>query len=110
MKRRDESEYIQFKGLLSFLILHELSKERLYGEQLAAMIGNRKGGPLTPGTIYPALKKLRRQKLIKFSRDGRKKVYQLLPEGRIELKRLYLIFGRYFTGLREKIPAKKTKR
>ena len=96
--------YIEFKGLLSFLILHELSAEKLYGEQLADRIGKRKGGSLTPGTIYPALKVLRTHKLIKFSQDGRKKIYTLTPKGRIELTKLYKLFGRYFKGLRQKIP------
>ncbi len=97
--------HIEFKGLLSFLILHELSKEKLYGEQLAERIGKRKGETLTPGTIYPALKKLRKHKLVKFSQDGRKKIYTLTSSGKTELKKLYKLFGRYFTGLRKKIPA-----
>ena len=96
--------HIEFKGLLSFLILHELSKERLYGEQLAERIGKRKGDMLTPGTIYPALKALRAHKLVKFNQDGRKKIYTLTPAGKKELQQLYRLFGRYFKGLREKIP------
>ena len=56
----------------------ELAQEQLYGEQLAERIGKRKGGALTAGTIYPALKKLRKHKLIRYSRDGRKKIYTRL--------------------------------
>lgn len=108
VNNRDDAEYFEFKGLLSFLILHELKLARLYGEQLADRIGRRKGEPLTPGTIYPALKRLRQQKLIRFTRDGRKKIYSLTDEGGAELKRLYRLFGRYFAGLREKIPARRT--
>ena len=101
------SPHIEFKGLLSFLILHELSKEKLYGELLAKHIGARKGEMLTPGTIYPALKNLRKHKLVSFSRDGRKKIYALTAAGKVELKMLYRIFGRYFAGLRERIPKTK---
>jgi len=101
---------IEFKGLLSFLILHELSGERLYGEQLAERIGARKGDKLTPGTIYPALKKLRKHRLVKWERDGRKKIYRLTDDGRKELRSHYRLFGRYFAGLKERIPARKPKR
>ncbi len=95
--------HIEFRGFLSFLILHELGKEPLYGEQLAERIGARKGEKLTPGTIYPALKRLRRFKLVSYARDGRKKVYSLTPEGKKEVAALYRLFGRYFAGLRSRI-------
>jgi len=98
--------HLAFKGFLSFLILHELAAERLYGEQLAGRVGGRKGTVLTPGTIYPALKNLRKQKLVVFSKDGRKKVYALTPAGKTELARLYKLFGKYFAGLGNKIPKK----
>ncbi len=102
--KRSTSPHIEFKGLLSFLILHELSRKALYGEQLAERIGARKGDTLTPGTIYPALKALRAHKLVKYSQDGRKKIYTLTAAGKRELKGLYALFGRYFKGLRAKIP------
>lgn len=103
MNNTDDSRHIEFKGLLSFLILHELSSRKLYGEQLAERIGKRKGTTLTPGTIYPALKRLRAEKLVTFSQDGRKKIYHLSPSGKKELRVLYRIFGRYFKGLKSKI-------
>jgi len=67
------------------------------------IIGKRKGVVLTPGTIYPALKRLRRQKLVKYRRDGRKKLYFLTPSGLKELKALYNMLGGLFHGLRSKI-------
>lgn len=97
------SPHIEFKGLLSFLILHELSSESLFGDQLAERIGSRKGEKLTPGTIYPALKKLRKFKLVIFAKDGRRKVYSLTPSGKAELGSLYRIFGRYFAGLGDRV-------
>lgn len=96
-----ESKYFEFKGFLSFLILHEVSIKPLAGDDLAKRIGARKGTVLTPGTIYPALKFLRRNKLIKYKKFGRKKVYSLTEEGEKELKVLYRLFSRYFFGLKK---------
>lgn len=95
---------LEFKGFLSFLILHELSKEAMFGEQLADRIGARRGETLTPGTIYPALKRLRKEKLVSYRREGRLKIYRLTDAGQGELKLLYKLFGTYFKGLRSKIP------
>ena len=90
---------IEFKGFLSFLILHELNQNGLAGDELAQKIGQRKGSSLTPGTIYPTLKKLRRLKLIKYKRYGRRKVYGLTEEGTKELSKMYQVIGTYFKGL-----------
>lgn len=98
---------LEFKGFLSFLILHEIGKESLYGEELALHIGKRRGEPLTPGTIYPALKRLHKEKLVTRRKDGRKKNYTLTAPGKAELKLLYTLFGRYFIGLKGKIPKQK---
>lgn len=104
--QKTESEYLELKGFLSFLVLHEVGRKRLCGEDLAKKIGRRKGAMLTPGTIYPALKKLRQKKLVKFRRFGRKKVYQLTPDGEKELEWLYKLFSNYFYGLKHIIKRK----
>lgn len=101
---------IEFKGFLSFLILHELSKKRLYGEELAEKIGARKKQKLTPGTIYPALERLRKEKLVTRRREGRKKYYTLTKRGEEELQEQYQLFGQYFKGLKSKIPTMRTKK
>jgi len=95
--------YIDMRGFLSFLILHELNSKKICGEDLAECIGNRKGGKLTPGTIYPALKALREQRLVKMQQNGRKKNYILTKKGQIELKSNYKEFSKLFRGLRSKI-------
>lgn len=100
---------IEFKGLLSFLILHELSKKSLCGEDLAKKIGRRKGSQLTPGTIYPALKNLRELGLISFDQFGRKKMYSLTPKGKRELLKQYKQFSTYFYGLKSYIKRPKAK-
>ena len=89
-------KYIDIKGLLSFHILSLLSKKLLCGDELADIIGNKKYGKLTPGTIYPALKYLRENKLIKFKQKGRKKIYNLTKKGLIEYKIIKRIFKRMF--------------
>lgn len=103
-------EFIDFKGFLSFLILHELKKQPLYGDQLAHLIGERRGNKLTPGTIYPALKQLREHELITYEQDGRLKIYSLTAAGKKELQALYKQFSRYFQGLEKRIKPVKTPR
>lgn len=100
------SEYLELKGFLSFLILHELNNKSLCGDELSIRIGQRKKGPLTPGTIYPALKRLRKKKLIIYRRQGRRKVYSLTDEGNKQLEQLYVLFSNYFYGLKNKISRK----
>jgi len=102
-KVHEESEYLELKGFLSFLILHELNLKSLCGEELSKVIGKRKKSNLTPGTIYPALKRLRRKKLISYRRQGRKKVYLLTDTGIKELNKLYGLFSIYFYGLKNRI-------
>lgn len=98
---------IEFKGFLSFLILHELNKTSLSGDELAEKIGERKGSTLTPGTIYPTLKRLKKLKLIVYKRDGRKKYYKLTKNGQKELKKLYGAFSNYFYGFKKLIKKRK---
>ena len=106
----ESSEYLELKGFLSFLILHELNVKSSSGDELSVKIGDRKQRPLTPGTIYPALKRLRKKKLISFKRDGRKKVYTLTDLGLVEIDKLYVLFSDYFFGLKNKIMRKKKKK
>ncbi len=102
-KIEKESECLELKGFLSFLILHELNLKNLCGDELSRAIGKRKNATLTPGTIYPALKRLRRKKLIAYKRQGRKKVYSLTDSGKKDLEVLYGLFSNYFYGLKNKI-------
>ena len=98
MKRKKEP-LLQLKGLLALRILHELKKRALCGEDLATILGKKKGGKLTPGTIYPTLKLLRRKKLMKRNKKGRKKVYSLTPLGKKEYRQLKTSFSHVFKGL-----------
>jgi len=96
-------KFLELKGFLSFFILHDLKSGPKSGDDLALSIGKRKGIKLTPGTIYPALKRLKKQKLLIYRREGRKKIYQLTSSGVRELDAFYGLLGSYFIGLRSKI-------
>lgn len=84
------------RGLLSFQILWELSKEALNGQELAERISQRRGSKPTPGTIYPALKDLATRNLIFGTKKGRQVVYELTDEGRAGLSEAGLYFYRVF--------------
>jgi PadR family transcriptional regulator, regulatory protein PadR len=83
-KSRDSkaSPGCDMRGMLSFMILFLLSKRSMYGQELAAEIGRRKGEKPNPGTIYPALKELTSKGLVEVRREGRTTNYELTKEGR----------------------------
>lgn len=81
-----KKQLIPTRGFLLFHILTHLRKKQYCGDELALQIGKKKGlAKLTPGTIYPALKTLRRKKLVTYTRKGRKKCYSLTRLGKKEL-------------------------
>lgn len=87
------------RGMLSFLILFLLSKKPMHGQALAQEIGKRKGCIPSPGTIYPALKSLKKAGLITNSTSGKTITYKLTPKGRNALKEAKSQFCRTFTGV-----------
>lgn len=92
-------EVLDLRGFLSFNILRELKKGGKCGDDLAMNIGSVKGAKLTPGTIYPALKKLRKNKLVTYKKDGRKKVYDLTKRGEKEYIITRRIVKKIFRGV-----------
>ena len=94
--------YIFPKGLLALRILHELNKRSLCGDDLAVLIGMRHKSKLTPGTIYPALKFLRKKRLVALKRNGRKKIYSLTIEGKKEFTAARKTFLSMFGGIYKK--------
>ena len=88
------------RGMLSFQILHLLSKNSMNGEELAKEIGKRRGGEKPKaGTIYPALKDLKKKGLIKGKKEGKTIAYSLTPEGRKEVKYAREYFCRCFADV-----------
>src|SRR5437867_3368415 len=80
------------RGMLSFQILWLLSKKPMHGEALASELGKRRGEKPKAGTIYPALKDLKNNKLIKGTKKGKIIVYSLTPAGKKSAK----YAGQYF--------------
>lgn len=70
------------RGFLSFQILYLLAKKPMHGQEIAEEIGKRRGEKPKAGTIYPALKDLKKKGLIKGKRKGKIIVYSLMPEGK----------------------------
>ena len=70
------------RGMLSFLMLFLLSKRPMHGQELAEEIGRRKGDRPSPGTIYPALKALKKSGLIREKKEGKSIVYELTEDGK----------------------------
>ena len=68
----------------------------MYGQELADEIAKRKGEKPNPGTIYPALKDLRKRGLIQVRVEGRKTVYELTREGRNGIYEATIYFTRAF--------------
>lgn len=87
------------RGFLSFLILFMLSKRAMHGQELADEIEKRKGVRPSPGTIYPALKSLKKSGLVTEKKEGKTITYSLTPEGRKTLKAAKEQFCRTFIGV-----------
>ena len=87
------------RGMLSFLILFLLSKKPMHGQELACEIGKRKGEKPSPGTIYPALKALRENGLIREKGEGRTITYELTADGKRGLAGAKRIFCQTFRDI-----------
>lgn len=70
------------RGMLSFMVLWLLSKRKMHGEEIAEEIGKRRGDKPSAGTIYPALKVLKDNGLIRGEKSGKKIVYSLTASGK----------------------------
>ena len=94
------------RGMLSFQILWLLSKKPMNGQEISKELGRRRGTNPTPGTIYPALKELRKRGIVNMERDGRTTTYNLSKKGRegleIACKYFYNVFGEIFQEYNEK--------
>ncbi len=90
---------IRIKNFLRLQILLELKRKKLCGDELAEIIGKNKKEKLSAGTIYPALKFLKKKKLIIHKRNGRRKIYSLTNEGEKELFLAKKVFKKIFKKL-----------
>jgi len=103
-------ECCDMRGMLSFLVLWLLSKKPMYGQELAKEIGKRRGTKPNPGTIYPALKELKKRGLIELKREERTINYHITEKGRKGIQRaceyFCIAFGEIF---QERMEANKSK-
>ncbi|MDP2836822.1 MAG: PadR family transcriptional regulator [Methanobacteriaceae archaeon] len=92
------------KGYLTYLVLWILSKESMNGAQISRELEKRRGTKPSPGTIYPALKELRKNGLIKVDDN---KNYSLTHAGEEELKVACKSFCDIFYDMDDMIDFKK---
>ncbi len=85
-KKGKEMYCCDMRGMLSFLVLFLLSKKPMHGQEIADELEKRKGDRPSPGTIYPALKTLKEEGLIKEDGEGKTITYQLTAKGKQALK------------------------
>jgi PadR family transcriptional regulator PadR len=88
--------YHKMKGFLSFLILWVVKKRRMTGVEITLELEKRKGRKLSPGTIYPVLKKLKKESLLAIDEN---KCYTLTELGIKELKNRLEIFIKIFPDI-----------
>lgn len=86
------------KGFLSYLILWILSKKSMNGVEITKELEKRKGTRPSPGTIYPALKELKKKGLIIADKD---KTYSLTKKGKKELNSACNIFCKIFYDMKK---------
>ncbi|VVB98814.1 Transcriptional regulator PadR-like family protein [uncultured archaeon] len=86
------------KGFLTYLILWNLGKRSMTGAELAVELEKRKAAKPSPGTIYPALKELKKQGLISSDEN---KAYTLTKKGKEELKAACGFFCGIFYDMNE---------
>ena len=99
MRSGSEPACCDMRGMLSFMLLFLLAAKPMHGQELATEIGNRKGERPSPGTIYPALKKLSEDGLISSEKSGKMITYSLTEEGRAVLDESKRWFCRAFMGV-----------
>ena len=90
-KKRDDGIQVEccrapaccdMRGMLSFLIMHVLSKKPMYGMEIAEELAKRKADKPNPGTLYPTLKSMEKRGLIESSKKGNTRQYKLTSAGK----------------------------
>lgn len=90
------------RGFLSFQILWLLSKREMHGEEIAQEIRKRRGEKPKAGTLYPALKELTINGLIKGQRHGKTVTYTLTGKGQTVVRSAKVYFVRCFGDIMKK--------
>ncbi|MCC6029318.1 MAG: PadR family transcriptional regulator [Candidatus Korarchaeum sp.] len=69
------------KGLFRLLVLDAIREEPLHGYEIMRRIGDTLGHPPSPGVVYPTLRSLESEGLVRSGREGRRTVYSITEEG-----------------------------
>ena len=95
-------DYGVLKGNLSFMVLWLIDKNKeTTGKEIVDELERRIDRRLNPGTIYPALDRLKKKKLIEIQRKiGKDIYYSLTQEGQKELKASLGRFKRLFHDIK----------
>lgn len=88
----------EMKGFLTYLILWILNKNSLTGAEISRELEKRRGNKPSPGTIYPALKELKKSGLVTVDEN---KKYYLTSEGQKELQSACNNFCKIFYDMEE---------
>lgn len=86
-------------GMLQMQILWLLDRKPTHGYEIMDILNRIKSTKVTQGTLYPALKNLRKHGYIKGQKDGDKIIYQTTAEGKKTLNNACLDFTRTFFGI-----------
>jgi DNA-binding PadR family transcriptional regulator len=86
-------------GLLQMQILWILSKKHMHGYLLMKELDELKKTKITQSTLYPALQKLEKMKLIKSKKKERTIVYHVTERGKKAMNNACKDFCRTFSGI-----------
>ena len=100
-ERCELPEFLDIRGFLSFWLLWELRLGPLSGAQLDERLTWRRGTPMSPGTLYPALAGLERAAAVKKSRRGRETAYTITASGKRDLECALGCLGAMFRDVLE---------
>jgi PadR family transcriptional regulator, regulatory protein PadR len=64
----------------------------MYGGEIGEELLKLRGSKPNPGTLYPALKSLTEAKLVVSIEQGRKKIYELTPQGKEGIESAVQVF------------------
>ncbi len=77
---------IDLRGLLSFWLLWEVRRGPKTGAEISERLAWRRGSPVSPGTLYPALAALEKEGAVAKAMKGRDSEYRITARGRSELE------------------------
>ena len=89
------------KGMLSFLILTIVKKRKKSGAQIGRALAKAKGRSLSPGTIYPAIGRLRDEGLLRIKSEGNANYYWLSVKGKKTQAKAYRSFKKIVTNVKK---------